>query len=121
MPLKSQVSFRPETPGIFNILSRSFIGAGAFILCMSDSHYAPGLATQLNSNEGTTNHEVTAGTINAALNTVATIDATSATLTGNWLAISGIFVDTITAGSAVINWTTDVPANSQVNYGATTA
>ncbi len=35
--------------------------------------------------------------------------------------ISNVFVSNITANSAVINWTTDEPADAQVEYGLTTA
>jgi hypothetical protein len=35
--------------------------------------------------------------------------------------ISGITVSSITASSAIINWTTNVPTNSKVSYGSTTA
>jgi hypothetical protein len=35
--------------------------------------------------------------------------------------ISGITASTITGGSATVNWTTDQPADSQIEYGTTTA
>jgi hypothetical protein len=44
---------------------------------------------------------------------------TNSTAVTNPPGISGISVSSITAGSAVITWTTNVPANSKVNFGTT--
>ena len=43
------------------------------------------------------------------------------TVTGNPTNISNVQATAITTSGATITWTTDVPANSQVNYGTTTS
>ncbi|MDP4264139.1 MAG: Ig-like domain-containing protein [Bacteroidota bacterium] len=65
-------------------------------------------------------HTLSARARDAAGNITVATDV-NVTIANTTPVISGISVSSITSGSSVINWTTNIPANSQVNYGTTTA
>ncbi|MBL7740643.1 MAG: fibronectin type III domain-containing protein [Chitinophagaceae bacterium] len=95
MLFKDLTDGRSVNPGIFKALYRSFLSIPVLALCISWIHFVQD-GSNFNKNR-------------------------SIVYYSDPPVISGISVSPITAGSAVINWTTDVPANSQIIYGATTA
>jgi hypothetical protein len=66
------------------------------------------------------NHILTAKARDRAGNTTTAASVNIIVIPSNPPVISGISVSSITSGSAVIKWTTNVPTNSQVKYGPTT-
>jgi hypothetical protein len=66
-------------------------------------------------------HTLSARARDAAGNIATAANVNITVVTANPPVISGISVNSITPGSAVINWTTNVPASSQVNYGTNTS
>jgi glutamine amidotransferase PdxT len=70
---------------------------------------------------GAGNHVLTARARDAAGNIAISSDVNITVVISNPPVISNISVNSITAGSAIINWATDVPATSQLNYGSSTA
>jgi hypothetical protein len=115
---KNLTRFCPGTIRTFKILSRSSVCAGVFILCVSGLDPVVGVRTQSAFNEGKdipltrTGAGDIAGIINLP---------TGLNISNGLPVISEISVDSITAGSAAIKWTTNVPANSRVIYGTTIA
>ncbi len=64
-------------------------------------------------------HILTAKARDGAGNTAIAAGVNIIVIPTNPPVVSGISVSAVTAGSAVIKWTTNVPANSQVKYGTT--
>ena len=71
------------------------------------------------SSSGT--HVLSARARDGAGNTTMAANINVTVIVNNPPVITGISTNPITAGSAVINWTTNIPANSKVIYGTTNA
>jgi len=84
---------------------------------------APGTSFQDSGLSASTSYTYNVSALDAAGNTSAQSAGTSATTQGvsSGPVISGVSVGGITTSGAIVTWTTDVGATSQVEYGTTTA
>jgi hypothetical protein len=80
--------------------------------------YSVSWSTGLTSNGA---HTLSARARDASGNTTTSTEVNVNVFNNNPPVVSGVSAGSITAGSAVINWGTNVPANSKVNFGTTTA
>ena len=66
------------------------------------------------------NHVLSARARDAAGNTATAVEVNVVITNTTPVTISGVTVSSITESSAIITWTTNIPANSQIYYGTTT-
>jgi hypothetical protein len=102
---------------------------GGIVVALSTSNSSAAstaLSVQINAGSAGASFPVTTGPVTAA--TAATLTAsyngvskTAAITVNPPLTMTGVRIESVTSSSATITWTTNVPATTQVEYGATTA